>query len=304
MKKIVISGGSGFIGRALVSDLASIADVVVLSRNPSKVAGVRAVRWSPDSEAGEWTTEVATADAVINLAGANMGEGRWTHARKQELVDSRVESTRAIVDVLRRSQRERVLVSASAVGYYGDRGEDILDESSTPGADFVASLAQRWEAEARRVEGAARLVILRFGIVLDRAGGALAKTLTPFRFGVGGVLGNGRQYWSWIDLIDAVRMVRWAIENPNVEGVYDATAPEPVTNREFTRELATALRRPAIIPAPAFALRIVFGEMADALLLRGQRAIPARAVSEGFEFEYPDLPASFGRSLSGTRTKS
>jgi len=299
MKKIVIAGGSGFIGKALVRDLSAIGEVVVLSRHPESATGARPnermVHWDPKSETGEWTREIASADAVVNLAGASIAEGRWNDARKQELVNSRIESTRAIVNVLRREKRERVLINASATGYYGDRGSELLDESSPAGSDFLATLALKWEAEAQRAEGFARVVMLRFGIVLDAAGGALAKTLLPFKLGAGGVLGSGDQYWSWIDLTDVVGLVRWAIENNEASGAINATAPEPVTNREFTKTLAAALHRPAIIPAPAFALRIALGEMADALLLKGQRVLPARAEKLGYKFQHRTLESSLRR---------
>jgi uncharacterized protein len=296
-RKIVIAGGSGFIGSALAEDLGKLADVSVLSRNPSKVPGARGVHWDPANPAGEWVHVVADADVVINLAGANISEGRWNDPRKRELVDSRVESTRAIVAALRTKPKDRLLVNASATGFYGARGSEILDESSAPGTSFLASLAQQWEAEAKRAEDVARVVILRIGIVLDRSGGALAKTLTPFRLGAGGVMGSGDQYWSWIDRVDLVGLVRWAIETPAARGVYNATAPQPVTNREFTRTLAALLRRPAILPAPGFALRLALGEMADALLLTGQRVVPRRAEAEGFRFQYPQLERSLRRAI-------
>ena len=295
--KIVIAGGSGFIGQALIRELAPTEEVVVLSRDPGKVTSGRGVRWNPRETSGAWIDELATADGVVNLAGASIADGRWTKERKAELLASRVESTRAIVSAFRRDPRERVLVNASAIGFYGNRGEEILTEESKSGADFLASLSEKWEEEARRAEDVARVVILRFGIVLDEAGGALQKTLTPFRLGAGGVLGSGEQYWSWIDLHDVVRMIRWAIEQRNASGVINATAPAPVTNREFTRLLARALHRPAVIPAPGFALRIAFGEMADALLLSSQRVFPARAEELRFEFRYPTLESSLRRIL-------
>lgn len=296
-RRIVIAGGSGFIGSALIDDLRTLADVAVLSRNPSKVTGARGVKWDPRDQSGEWVREVAEADVVINLAGANISDGRWNDARKRELVSSRVESTRAIVEALRTKQKERVLVNASATGIYGARGDEVLDETSTPGTGFLSSLAQQWEEEAERASDVARVVIIRIGIVLDRNGGALAKTLPPFRLGAGGVMGSGEQYWSWIDLTDLVALFRWAIETGSASGVYNGTAPAPVTNREFTKTLAGVLRRPAILPAPAFALRIALGEMADALLLTGQRVVPRRAESEGFVFRFPDLKDSLRRAV-------
>jgi uncharacterized protein (TIGR01777 family) len=193
----------------------------------------------------------------------------------------------------------RVLVNASAVGYYGLRGDETLDEQATSGSGFLAEVVRKWEELAREAEGVARVVILRFGVVLARGGGALGKMLLPFKLGLGGPIGSGAQWMSWIDRDDVVRMVLWAIDRQSAAGIYNVTAPGPVRNREFTRELGAALHRPAFMPAPAFALRIIFGQMADEMLLGGQRVMPVRAMAEGFTFEYPTLAASFRHALNG-----
>src|SRR4051812_31143513 len=214
MKKIVVAGGSGFIGEPLVRRLIARGDeVAVLTRNPSSVQAGRALLWNPPSE-GSWAEEVAGADIVINLAGENVGEGRWTETRKARLMQSRVAAATALVSAMETDRsKARTLISASAIGIYGDRGDDAIDESSAAGTGFLADVTQRWEALARTAEPMARVVILRFGIVLAANGGALAKLLLPFRLGAGGPMGNGRQWMSWIDREDALRMIEWAIDH-------------------------------------------------------------------------------------------
>ncbi len=296
---IVIAGGSGFLGEPLVRRLLARGDdVAVLSRNPARVRAGRGVRWDGKTQ-GAWSQEVANAGAIVNLAGENVGEGRWTDARKQQLVASRLDATLAIVEALRNAPpRDRTLVNASAVGYYGfSRGDELFDENGTRGPGFLAELVEKWEAAAREAEPMVRLVLLRFGVVLGPEGGALKKMMLPFKFGAGGPVGNGEQWMSWIDRDDAVRFVEWAIDNRNARGIYNATAPEPVRNRDFTRSLGRALHRPAFMPAPAFALKAAFGQMADEVLLGGQRVVPRRAEREGFVFEIPTLDASFARHL-------
>jgi uncharacterized protein (TIGR01777 family) len=296
--RIVIAGGSGFLGEPLVRRLLARGDdVAVLSRNPARVRAGRGVQWDGRTQ-GAWSAEAAGADALINLAGENVGEGRWTEARKRQLVASRLDATSAIVQALRDApRRERVLVNASAVGYYGLRGDEELDETGSHGSGFLADLVEKWETAAREAEPLARLVILRFGVALAAEGGALKKMMLPFKLGAGGPVGSGRQWMSWIDRDDAVRIIEWSIDNPNAGGIYNATAPQPVQNREFTRSLGHALHRPAFMPAPAFALKAAFGQMAEEVLLGGQRVVPRRAEREGFVFEIPTLDASFARHL-------
>jgi len=290
--KVVIAGGSGFIGKPLVRALlARGADVAVLSRDPAKMREGRGVGWAAVGEA------VRDADTIVNLAGENVGGGRWTAARKRRILQSRLEATHKLVEALRAApERARTFLSASAVGFYGLHGDGALDEGAPPGSGFLADVTRQWEAAARQGEAFARLVILRFGVVLGN-GGALAKMALPFRLGVGGRVGNGRQWLSWIERDDAVRMILWALDNEAVRGVYNATSPEPVTNADFTRALGRAMHRPAILPAPAFALRLLFGQMAGEMLLEGQRVLPARAAREGFVFEYENLARALAHAL-------
>ena len=287
--KIVVAGGTGFIGEPLVRRLIARGnnDVAVLTRNPAKVRSGRAVPWS--GVAGE----VAGAEVVINLAGENVGAGRWTAERKRKIVDSRVGSTRELVEAMRGNPRQRrTFISPSAVGYYGPRGDELLDESAAPGEGFLADVVRQWEEAARGAEKIARVALLRFGVVLAGEGGALQKMMLPFRLGVGGPIGSGRQWMSWVDREDVLRAIEWAIDRPEVRGVYNITAPNPVMNRDFARALGRALRRPAVLPTPAFALRLIFGQMADEVLLSGQRVAPVRATIEGFVFEYPTIDAA------------
>jgi len=294
--KIVISGGTGFIGEPLVRRLLSRGDdVAVLTRNPAKVRAGRPLAW-------EQAGEAASADAVINLAGENVGGGRWTDARKKRIIESRVEATSALVEAVNaRPDDRRVFINASAVGFYGLRGDEVLDETAPSGDGFLAEVVRRWEEIARRAEGAARLVILRFGVVLG-PGGALGKMLLPFRLGAGGPIGSGKQWMSWVDREDVMRMILWAIDHPAVSGVYNVTAPNPVRNRDFARSLGRALHRPAFMPVPAFALRLAFGsEMAGEVLLGGQRVVPSRAAAEGFTFAYPDLDGALRHAVSSAK---
>ena len=296
--KIVVAGGSGFLGQPLVQRLLERQhDVAVLSRDPSKVTVGRGVEWDPRSP-GAWSSEVADADVVINLAGENVGGGRWTEARKRRLIDSRLDATTALVQAMQsKPEKRRTFINASAVGFYGLRGDEALDESASRGSGFLADLVVKWEAAARGAESIARLVLPRFGVILAKNGGALGKMLLPFKLGVGGPIGSGQQWMSWIDREDVIRAIEWAIEKDSVRGVYNVTAPQPVRNRDFTRVLGRAVHRPAFMPAPAFALRLALGEMADEMLLGGQRVVPGRAQAEGFSFLYPTLEGALGHVL-------
>jgi uncharacterized protein (TIGR01777 family) len=297
--KVVVGGGSGFIGEPLVRTFLTRGhDVAVLSRNPSKVKAGRGLQWDAQSQ-GPWSADVANADVVINLTGENIGEGRWTEARKRRLIDSRVHSTRAIVEAMRTAPtRSRVFLNASAVGFYGARGDEPLDENAPRGEGFLADLVARWEEEARAAEGIARVITPRFGVVLAADGGALPKMILPFRFGAGGPVGRGDQWLSWIDRDDLMRLIEWMISRDSARGVYNATAPEPVRNRDFAVAAGKVLRRPSFLPAPAFALKLAFGQMADEMLLAGQRVVPARALREGFTFAYPDIESSLRHVLA------
>ncbi len=308
---LVIAGGTGFLGRPLAESSAETGDeVVVLTRRlpPGRtqhdpgtgVPGVTRAGWDP-ARGGDWAALLDGADAVVNLAGESIAGARWTPAWKARLRESRLVTTRALVEAVRSARRPpRVFVSASAVGYYGAAaGDRVLDETAPPGDDFLARLCVEWEAEAARAaEAGARVVLVRTGLVLDAGGGALAKMLPAFRLGLGGRFGSGQQYVPWIHRLDWLELVRWALAEPSLSGPLNATAPDPVTNAAFARALARALRRPAWLPAPAFALRLALGEMADALLLGGQRAVPARALALGFEFRFRELGRALEHILS------
>ena len=285
--RIVIAGGTGLLGTALVRELTRDGvTVTVLTRRPRQP---QQVRWDPyGSAASEWAHALDGADAVVNLVGASINK-RWTTAYKRELWDSRVRATRTLVAAIKSVRRvPPVFVSGSAVGIYGDRGDEPVTEQTPPGSDFLGSLAAQWENEALAARPAARVVVVRSGIVLDRDAGALPRMALPFRFFAGGRLGSGRQYISWIHRDDWTGIVRWALANETVTGPVNATAPNPVTNLEFAQTLGRVLRRPAIVPAPAFALRLALGEMAD-VVLGGQRVLPAKAQSLAFAFKYPLL---------------
>ncbi len=289
--RIVIAGGSGFLGSALAASLRSSGnEVTVLTRRP-RAPGQLA--WDPADPAGAWTKAIDGSDAVVNLAGEPLDAGRWTEARKAAILDSRLRATTAITTAIARSAvRPAVLLNASAIGIYGPRGDEPVTEA-TPAADgFLARVCRAWEAEALAASARSRVVLLRTGLALDRRDGALPRLAMPFHLGAGGPVGSGRQWWSWIHVDDWAALARWALETPEVSGPVNLTAPKPVTNREFARTLGEVLHRPSLLPAPAFALRVLLGEMADALILTGQRVIPACATSGGFQFRYATLEAA------------
>jgi uncharacterized protein (TIGR01777 family) len=289
--RIVITGGTGFLGRLLADALARDGhDVVALSRGAAGPGTPRTVTWIPDGSAGSWADTVDGALAVVNLAGESIAGRRWTAAQKARIRDSRVLATRSVVAAIKAAARPpAVLISGSAVGYYGPCGDEIVTEATPAGRDFLAEVGVLWEAEAQAAAARTRVVCIRTGLVMHRRGGALPAMLPPFWFGAGGPVGSGRQYWPWIHWKDWVDLVRFAIRTDTASGPMNATAPGPVTNREFTRALGRALHRPAFMPAPAFALRLLLGEMADPLLLSGQRAVPARAEQLGFAFSFKDV---------------
>ena len=304
--QIVIAGGTGFLGGPLAAVYAEDGhDVRVLTRrlpdgegrhdSGTGVPGITQVGWKPDGRSGPWAAVLDGADAVINLSGEGIGDRRWTPQRKAQLRDSRVIPTRSLVAALASVRvRPPVFVSGSAVGYYGASGGESITESSPAGDDFLAHLCEDWEAEARRGESdATRVVLVRSGLVLERSGGALAKMITPFRLFAGGPMGSGRQYMSWIHRQDWIEMVRWIVDTPAASGPVNATAPAPVTNTEFARALGAALRRPGFVPTPGLALKLLLGEMAESLLLTGQRVLPARAQALGYRFRYPDIGQAF-----------
>ena len=283
----LISGGSGFIGHVLCRELVRDGHgVTVLTRNAARAA----VRLPPEVRCVERLEQATSADAVVNLAGENLAAARWTAARKQRLLASRLDTTRALLAwIAAQPSRPRVLVSGSAIGWYGARGDEALGEDATPGEDFAAQLCRAWEAEAMRAaELGVRVACVRTGLVVHPSGGALARMLLPFKLGLGGRLGDGRQFMSWIARSDLVRLIRWLAHNDAAHGAYNGTAPAPVRNAEFARILGAWLHRPALLPAPAFALKLLLGEMAE-LLLSGQRVLPQRAQAQGFAFECAEL---------------
>jgi uncharacterized protein (TIGR01777 family) len=300
--KIVVAGGTGFLGAPLCGSWADEGhEVLVLTRSlpPGRsqhepgtgVPGVTRVGWIPLQHGDDLTRTIDGATAVVNIAGESLDARRWTAARKQAIRDSRLNATRALAAAIRASAAPpSAFVSGSAVGYYGDRGAEMVAEDAPPGHDFLGRLCVEWEDEARGAERhGVRLAIVRTGIALERSGGALPRMMRPFRFFVGGPIGSGRQYLSWIHRLDWIEMVRWAVESADAAGAINATAPHPVTMREFSRALGHAMRRPALAPGvPRFVLRLAVGEIADTLVT-GQRVVPGKALAAGFHFRYPEI---------------
>ncbi len=295
---IAITGSRGLLGSALTLFLTGRGHRVIgLVRATAGTQG----NWNPSQGLID-PERLGTVHAVVHLAGENIAAGRWTSTRKAAIRTSRVDATRALAESLARLRpRPAVLVSASAVGFYGHRRAELLTEDSAKGAGFLADVCEDWEAATGpAAQAGMRVVQLRFGMVLSAAGGALAKMLMPFRLGVGGRIGSGKQFMSWISIEDAVGAIHHALSDQALRGPVNVVAPEPVSNAEFTRTLARALRRPALVPLPAFAARLAFGEMADALLLSSTRVMPARLQAHGFAFQFPALAGAL-EHLVGTR---
>jgi uncharacterized protein len=283
---IVLAGATGFLGTALVRWLKNDGHrITVLTRTPRHASEVQ---WDPYGSPASWVHVLQDADAVINLAGAPISK-RWTAAHKRDMWNSRIRSTRTLVEAMNSVPRmPATLLNASAVGIYGSRGDELMTEDSPPGSGFLASLGREWEKEALAAAPQTRVVLLRSGIAFDKDGGALPLMALPFRLFVGGPMGSGRQYLSWIHRDDWVAMVTWALAATSITGPLNVTSPNPVTNAEFARALGRVLQRPALLPVPALALRVAVGEMAGELLT-GQRVLPEQARSLGFEFRYPLL---------------
>ncbi|MCI3280305.1 TIGR01777 family oxidoreductase [Synechococcus sp. PCC 6717] len=306
--RVVVTGATGFVGRQVVRALVERGDqVVALVRRVSKTFAttpqVTVVPYTPKAQ-GDWYQVLEGADAVIHLAGEPLANGRWTPSRKQEIYDSRVIGTQQLVQAIAAAQaRPKVLVSTSAVGYYGTSETETFIEINTAGTDFLAHVCQDWEAAARAVIPlGVRLVILRFGIVLGDQG-ALAKLLPMFKLYLGGPLGSGQQWFSWIHQQDLVRLILTALDQDTLQGVYNATAPEPLTMAEFCRILGEVLQRPSWLPVPAIALQLLLGEAAE-VVLKGQRVLPERTLASGFEFEYPSAKAALTDLLNNTAVRS
>jgi uncharacterized protein (TIGR01777 family) len=304
-QRVIISGAAGFIGRALCRALHDDYEVIALSRDALRAASeigewAQVVEWDARS-AGTWVQWAEGAHAIINLAGESLAAGRWTRARRAGIVQSRTNSAGAIVAAVSGAKvRPTVVIQASGVGFYGLRGDTLLTEDSGVGSGFLADVCRRIESLTARVEwSGVRYVAIRSGLVLGREGGVLPRFITPYRFFLGGTLGSGRQWLSWIGLEDEIRAIRFLMENPNLSGAFNLTAPNPVTMGEFTRTLGQVLGRPAWTMVPAFVLRLVFGRMADELLLASQKAIPQRLTEAGFTFRYPQLQAALEAALRG-----
>jgi len=289
-QQIVVTGASGLIGTRLVAELEHAgAQVIRAVRRPVQDAA-REMFWDPDSAKID-STRLEGVDALVHLAGENIAGGRWTESFKQKIRDSRVKGTRLVSEAIARAaNKPRTFVAASAIGYYGDRGDEALTESAAPADDFLGRVCQQWEAQCQAARDAGvRVVNLRTGVVLSPEGGALAKMLTPFKLGLGGKVGSGRQYMSWIALDDEVAAIQFILASPNIAGPVNLVAPKPVTNAEFTKTLGRVLSRPTIFPMPAFAARLAFGEMADALLLSSTRVLPQALTAAGYVHRYPEL---------------
>jgi uncharacterized protein (TIGR01777 family) len=301
-RTFVVSGAGGGIGSALCALLSTGGhEPVALSRSPSPRSDAvtrRTVGWRP-AEGAIDDAGLEGADFVVHLAGESIASGRWDDETKRRIRDSRVQGTRLLAQALARLERKpEALICASAIGWYGDRGDDLLDETAGPGDDFLAGVCREWEAAADPARAAGiRVVHLRFGVVLWPAHGALARLLVPFRLGIGGPAGDGRQFWSWVSLDDTIGAILHAAATTDLEGPVNVTAPGPVRNRAFVRTLGRVLGRPSLVPAPAPALRLALGEMADALLLASARVHPAKLEASGYEFLDPELEAALGHML-------
>lgn len=290
--KILITGASGLIGKALQASFKSKGyEMLLASRSEPKDANQ--IKWSMDTGfADEDLPRLERLDAVIHLAGENIGGGlRWSDEKKKAIRDSRVFGTRTMIEAFARLEKKpKVFISGSAVGFYGDRGDQEMTETSSAGDTFLAGVCKEWEAESRRAEDMGiRTVLLRTGIVLSKDGGALATMLTPFKLGVGGVVGSGKQWMSWVSLDDVVGIINFSLENENLRGAVNVVSPNPATNEEFTKTLGTVLYRPTILPLPEFAVNLVFGEMGDALLLDSTKVVPKRLTDAGYEFKFMNL---------------
>jgi len=300
---ILVSGSSGLIGSALIPALAAeghratrLVRSMPVSRREDRIL------WDPTASILDGPS-LEGFDAVVHLAGENIAGGRWTIERKARIRDSRVNGTRLLAERLAElKQPPKVLISISAVGYYGDRGNETLTEASPPGSNFLAGVCREWEAATEpAAQRGIRVAVLRCGVVLSPAGGALAKMLFPFRMGVGGIVGSGKQYFSWICIDDVVRVILHALSADSLRGPINTVAPKPVTNAEFTRALGQALGRPTIVPMPAFAARMAFGEMADELLLASARAAPVKLLASGFVFRHAEIESALNHLLQGAK---
>lgn len=290
-KHILLTGGSGFIGQQLVPTLLSAGHTItVFTRNPKKTSAIFQQQVTTIDNL-EGLSADDHFDAVINLAGEGIGDRRWTDSVKQQLRDSRLLTTASLVEYFKRAnQKPAVFISGSAIGVYGLHGDEKLDEQASGDDSFSSKLCRDWEAQAAEAEALGiRCCYLRTGVVLGKNGGALSKMLPPFKMALGGPMGSGQQWMSWVHMDDLANAIVYALETPSINGPINGTAPNPVTNKAFSKALGAALNRPALIPMPAFVLKLMMGEMAEELLLSGQRVVPAKLTRSGFEFKYPQL---------------
>jgi len=296
--KVLISGSTGLIGHALQKSFTEKGyELLLASRKEPK--DEQHIQWSLEDGFSE-PEKLEGIDAVVHLAGESVSGLRWTEDKKKAIRDSRVLGTRNVVGAISKlKNKPKTFIAASAVGFYGERGDEEVTESSAAGDNFLAEVSKAWEAESRRAEDAGiRTVLLRTGIVLSKDGGALSTMLLPFKLGVGGVVGSGKQWMSWISLDDEIAIINFAIENENIRGAVNAVSPNPVTNHDFTKTLGEVLYRPTFLPIPEFAVSMVFGEMGDALLLASTKVIPKRLEDAGFEFKYPDLKTAIEHAVA------
>jgi len=308
--RVIISGATGFIGRALCRELHGDYEVIALSRDSTRAAGLvgeyaKVVEWDART-ASSWARHVEDAHAVISLAGESIATGRWTQPKRDSIMRSRTNSANAIVDAVGGARNKpAVVIQISAVGYYGSRGDEVLDEDSPPGAGFLAEVSRKVESIVAKVErSGVRHVIARAGMVLGREGGALPRLMTPFRFYLGGSIGSGRQWVSWISRQDVIGAVRFLMDNQNLKGAFNLTAPDPVTMKQFCRTLGRVLHRPAWTVLPGLAARLAFGQMADEALLASQKALPRRLMDAGFQFRHPDLQTGLDAIIRGEKNES
>jgi uncharacterized protein (TIGR01777 family) len=306
-KRIIITGATGFIGKVLSKQLVEAGyDVVALSRNSDegrKSLGnqMKVVEWDGKSAEG-WGNCVEGAYGIINLAGENIGAGRWTKRKKERILESRLNAGIAVVEAVEQAENKpKVVIQASGIGYYGNRRDELLGESSSSGAGFLSFVAEQWENSTKRVEPfGVRHVIIRTGVVLGDGGGFLSRVLLPFRLFVGGRLGSGKQWISWIHIDDETRAIRFLMERQDLEGLFNLTAPDPVTSKHFFSILGSTMKRPSWLPIPSFVLRLILGEMARELILSGQRALPKRLLESGYEFQYPDVALALQEILNSS----
>jgi len=296
--KILVTGASGLVGRAIVERLHKRGDEV-LKVTRGNASAPDQIKWNPESGfSSEELSRLENLDAVIHLAGENVADERWTEEKKRRIRESRSNGTRILVDALKNLKNPpKSFIAASAIGFYGNRGDEILTEESLAGEGFFPEVCKAWETESFKAKSFARVVCLRIGIVLSRDGGALAKMATPFKLGVGGKVGSGKQWMSWIAFDDLQSLIIFSLTNGEMHGAYNATAPNPATNEEFTSALGRVLNRPTFFSVPAFALTLLFGEMGEILLLNGCRVLPNRTLESGFVFEFPTLEAALRKEL-------